>query len=242
MELCAVQKRYETQATACERHACAIQKFQFTNSGAARPAHHRIYLNREIYLDIQWWCENLLQFNGKARIPAVAHECDIRLDATGDGGLGVFIDGAFIALSSDKSRQFWAASDHPVTSDANHWELFNFVVLVRTYADYLRDKVVVVDNDNTAAIFGVRKFSCGSTDAVETARILRILFAECVRLNLRLQTRWVPGEQNVLPDALSRCDEPGKWAVAARELERYRAGCGCVGVSPYLQAMRSWSV
>lgn len=145
--------------------------------GVARPPHHRIHLNREFLLDIEWWIENLQACNGRARMPCDAVECDIRLDATGDGGLGVFVDGGFVALAASQSRTFEAAggvptcSDHPTTLEANHWELYNVVLLLRVFGDYLRGKVVTIVSDNSACVAGVHKMKCGTVDATEQARI-----------------------------------------------------------------------
>ena len=175
-------------------------------------------------------------FNGQAQIPGVLDGCDIRLDATGDGGLGIFIDGAFLGLSPAETRTHWACVDHPCTPWANHWELYNFVVLLRVYSDYVRNKVILIDNDNMAAIAAVRKFAASSAEAVETARILRLLFGLCVQLNVRLRARWVPGALNVLLDALSR----QYWGVTAAELHAYRCEQGFRSRSPYLECMAKW--
>jgi len=131
-----------------------------TEGGAPRPSHHHIYLNSELYKDVMWWLQHLAVFNGEAQIPAPAQRCDIRLDATGDGGLGLFVDGAFLGLSPEQVRAHWACSECPDTPHANHWELYNFAGLLRVFPDYLRNKVVMVDNDNMAAVAGVRKLWC----------------------------------------------------------------------------------
>lgn len=208
-----------------------------TDGGAALAPNHHVYLNMQFRFDVDWWLENLLLYNGAARVPIVSDECDIELDATGVGGLGIFCSGGFLALSSAEAPLFWACGDCPDTEFANHWELYNFVVLHRVFGDYLRDRVVSVKCDNMAAVLGVRKFKCGSVDAIESARILRLLFGLCVQYNVRLCTQWIPGDTNVLADALSRCDQQGKWCVAARELGDYRAEQGYEGVSHLLMAL-----
>ena len=204
---------------------------------AARSAHPTIYLNIQILLDIDWWIEDLLLVNGLARIPEVVDVCDILLDATGDGSLGIFVDGAWLALSSRATRLFLACSDHPATGDANQWELYDFVVLLRMFGDYLRNKVITVVSDNMAAVGSLRKFVCKSANAVDSARILRVLCGLCVQYNVRLHTQWISRALNHSPHALSRCDEPGTWQTAARELQVYRASCGYTGRSEVMESM-----
>jgi hypothetical protein len=209
--------------------------------GVPRPPQHRIYCNVQMRCDLEWWQTNLAVFNGEARVPWDACGCDIRLDATGTGGLGVFVDGGFLARppavtrSDDGSGPAELCRGHPDTNWANDWELFAFVVLMRAYGEYLRDKAVRVVSDNFAAVRGVRKFSVKGLDPELREGYLRELFALCVRFNVRLKTRWIPGAENVLPDALSR----QYWAVVSRELQHWRQCNGHEGKSAYIEMLKT---
>lgn len=173
-------------------------------SGHAMPVHHRIHMDLEFKLDAEWWLSSLFVFNGQANIVDPTDDCDIRLDATGDGGLGLFCDGAFLALSPDRVRITPECVGHPQTTWANEWELFNFVVLLRFFGPYLANKIISPLTDSACAVFAITKWSTGSLDARYCASTLRSLFSLCVRYNIRLRPRWIPGDSNHLADALSR--------------------------------------
>ena len=63
------------------------------------PPHYHIHLNIIFAHDLEWWRDNLETFNGMARTVALQSTCDVRLDATGLGGLGIFVDGGFVQFA-----------------------------------------------------------------------------------------------------------------------------------------------
>ena len=106
---------------------------------------------------------------------------------------------------------------HPLRESANDWELFNFVVLLRTFGHYVANKTVVVDCDNACSVSAIKKFRARSVKAEYMAATLRSLFTLCVQFNVRLKLRLSAGKENVLPDALSRQN----WRVVSSELSAY---------------------
>ena len=106
---------------------------------------------------------------------------------------------------------------HPLRESANDWELFNTVVLLRTFGQYLSDKTVVVDCDNACSVSAIKKFRARSVKAEYIPSTLRTLFALCMQFNVRLKPRWIAEKENVVPDAVSRQN----WSVVATELTAY---------------------
>lgn len=106
--------------------------------------------------------------------------------------------------------------------------------MMRAYGEFLRDKTVRVVSDNFAAVTGVRKFKVKGQDPELREGYLRDLFSLCVEFNVRLKTRWIPGVENVLPDALSR----QYWHVVSTELQHWRDKAGYAGRSAYIDALR----
>lgn len=186
-------------------------------TGVAMPCHYHIFMNLEFRLDLVWWWDHLVLLNGAATIVDPADDCDIRLDATGHGGLGIFCDGGFVSLSPARVRCIDEGAGHPLTDHSNEWELFSFVVLLRLYGEYLRDRVVSPVNDNACAVCAISKWRVGELDAQYCAATLRTLFSLCVRYNVRLCPRWIPGESNILADALSRAT----WPIVSQELQTF---------------------
>ena len=54
---------------------------------------------------------------------------------------------------------------HPSRKSANDWELFKFVVLLRTFGHYLANKTMVVDCDNACSVSAIKKFRARSAKA-----------------------------------------------------------------------------
>ena len=67
-------------------------------AGHARAVNDHVYLNQKFRLDVQWWLDNLRKQNGYISLVDMDATCDIRIDATGHGGIGVFCDDGFVAI------------------------------------------------------------------------------------------------------------------------------------------------
>ena len=187
------------------------------DEGRVRPVHHRIYLNLQFRYDLDWWIQYLESHNGAALIVDPSDDCDVRLDATGSGGLGIFCDGGFVSLSPSAVRASCVCIGHPTREWANHWELFNFIVLLRLFGPYPANKVVSPVCDNSFTVNAIKRWKIGSGDAEYCSSALRTLFSLCVHYNIRLRPTWIAGDDTVLADALSR----EYWDIASHELSTY---------------------
>ena len=87
-------------------------------AGHVRAVNDHIYLNSAFLLDVAWWRRSIEHFNGFVSIVDADATCDIRIDATGLGGVGVFCDGGFVALSGAQLRQHYLGIRHPDTSSS----------------------------------------------------------------------------------------------------------------------------
>ena len=88
------------------------------------PPHYHIHPNVSFAHDLEWWRDNLATFNGMARTVALQSTCDVRLYATGLGGLGIFVDGRFVQFAPGEIAQTDVGVGHPLRESANGWELF----------------------------------------------------------------------------------------------------------------------
>ena len=59
-------------------------------AGHVRAVNDHIYLNSAFLLDVAWWRRSIEHFNGFVSIVDADASCNIRIDATGLGGVGVF--------------------------------------------------------------------------------------------------------------------------------------------------------
>jgi hypothetical protein len=119
-----------------------LRRLRFRAAGVLRAARHRVHVNLALKEDMRWWNENLELRNGDKLVPIVAHglpheRCEAYLDARGgSGGVGVFLDGGFVAFTGSECNKLYPTLSPGVTrcvgggrealpsSEANHWELF----------------------------------------------------------------------------------------------------------------------
>ena len=121
------------------------------------------------------------------------------------------------------------------STEANHWELFAFSVLLDLFPEVVRDRHVVVWSDSVSAISCVRDMSA-CLDSPVLAHLTRGVLGQCVRLNVRILPMHVAGVENVLADPLSR----GNWRDFAAQAESWLRVRG-KGPSSYMRSMASWA-
>ena len=206
-----------------------VRRLRYRADGVARAGHHKIYVNRALKEDMRWWLAHLEGMNGDRRVPMVAagveHEqVEAYLDARGgSGGIGVFVDGAFIGLTGEECnakypwqegeaygvcspgvrRQVAGGCWEDPSVHANHWELFAFCVLLDTFPDVVRNRFLVVRSDSMSACKCIRDLSA-SLDSLAMAHLVRVFLSLAVKLNCRVCPEHIAGKKNVLADALSR--------------------------------------
>lgn len=177
--------------------------------------HLHVNLTVEFKADVCWWFDNIERFNGQRPMVKEDDTCEIFVDATGHGGLGVFVDGAFIAWSPKEARRLVLEASHPETEWANEWECYNVAVMLELFGWYLSGRSVVVWCDNQCTVAALRKFAIGKSSATKMAAIVRCIFSLCLKYNVCLRPRWIEGDLNVLADKRSRQE----WPIAADKLQ-----------------------
>lgn len=176
----------------------------------AQAPHHHVRLQAEARADLQWWAENLPQFNGKATIlPAEATApMEFQTDAESTGAVGVFIMGGYAGLTHPQLCSLFLPEGAYVPPPGQHisvYETFAVLAAVRLFPAQFENRHLRVRSDNTQTVAAIQNqtSSAGQTKA-HIMRILRELFAWSVKLNFRLTAAHLPGFQNAMADALSR--------------------------------------
>lgn len=182
----------------------------FSKSRSSRP------ISEDMRADISWWSSFLPLFNGVSLIKASS--CDFSdfhfaTDASLTGGGAICFDECFhFQFSSDILRR---------ASHISSLELYTIVVAVQLWAPKLRHRKFIVSCDNQAAVTVINS---GSTKDHFMQRCLRQLWFSAAVFDFELLARHIPGEHNVLADALSRWDsDPSLHAIfqtSARSLDR----------------------
>ena len=154
-------------------------------------------LNEEFFKDISWWLEFLEVFNGQCPFHDIRPVKNLHTDACSTGIGAVFGDDWFYSN---------LLVDNPSLAHLhiNYKEALCIVFAVERWAPFLRDKVVHIHCDNTAAVAMLNK---GSTRNSLMMTYLRRLFWCSATYNFRLEVFHVPGVFNVLADHLSRLHE-----------------------------------
>ena len=155
-------------------------------------------ISDDMRADISWWSSFLPLFNGVSLIKASS--CDFSdlhfaTDASLTGGGAICLDECF---------HFQFSPD--ILTGASHissLELYTIVVAVQFWAPKLRHRKFIVSCDNQAAVTVINS---GSTKDYFMQRCLRQLWFSAAVFDFELQARHIPGDHNVLADALSRWD------------------------------------
>lgn len=92
-----------------------------------------------------------------------------------------------------------------MTTHISALELFTIVVAVKFWAPVLQHQRFIISCDNEAAVTVINS---GSTRDPFMQRCLRELWFLSALHDFDIRTRHIPGEHNLLADALSRWDDP----------------------------------
>lgn len=156
-------------------------------------------------LDIQWWCDCLDTWMGKAlfikQSPTMIQ--DFQIDASGNErlGAGAFWNGSGIQQRWDEEV---AAGIRAGELNSPHLEVFPLLMAARKWHEQWKGKHVIVFTDNKGAQFYINS---GTSPHKMVMRWLRELFWLSAVHGFRVTARWIPGKINKIADALSRFED-----------------------------------
>jgi len=170
-------------------------------SSVRHPGHH-VTLNRALRDDLAWWLSAAAAQNGRLSLAPSLPTFYVYTDAclSPAPSVGIFFDGGFASLALPAFPSLGLPVPESL-DDINPWECFAILVAVSLFAHCWRGGRVVFFCDNSATVSWL---SSGAPRAQGPRAIVRALFALCVESHVRLVVQHIPGEQNVLADALSR--------------------------------------
>ena len=100
-----------------------------------------------------------------------------------------------------KACGIWPAHWQQEGPDITFKELFPIVLAIHLWADYFRNKKLILHCDNQAVVTIINK---QSTRSPPSMHLLRLFVLACLQNNLVCRARHLPGTQNNIADALSR--------------------------------------
>ena len=175
---------------------------------------HSLRINSAMHRSLRWWPQFLCLHNGKRLVLGVVqNRIIIATDATGNGGIGIFIDASrHIGLTGDEVRAIF--HDAPL-EDAHVFlhESFAVLVALRIFKQYLRDSSLHLITDNPTTARMMRFLSQRDPALHSYAESIFWLAEEC---NFRFtDVELVPGKFNECADALSRQQYARFYAILA---------------------------
>ena len=174
-------------------------------SKAAKYLHHKLKLNLESRMDIQWWIDYLPNWNGISFFHDsewITNEAlDLFTDAS-DHGIGCYFMGSWIY------QKFPEGVKEKVSIT---WrELYAIVVAVLTWSGHFQGKRIIFHCDNLAVVHIVTK---GTSRDMLIMNLVRTLFFACAQNSFEFKIIHVAGIRNEKADALSRGDLDRFWLL-----------------------------
>ncbi|XP_066925176.1 uncharacterized protein [Clytia hemisphaerica] len=165
-------------------------------------------LGEEFWKDIDWWLQFLEVFNGFSHFHDPRPVVDLHTDACSTG-VGAEFQGDWFYSN--------LLVDYPAFSGShiNYKEALCVVLALKRWAPLLRNKVVHIHCDNTAAVAMLNK---GTTKDPDMMSHLREAFWLSAIFNFSIRVFHVPGKLNVLADHISRLHMPFHLQAFAQHL------------------------
>lgn len=171
----------------------------FNKISSLRHASHRALVCPDIRNDLLWWSDFLATFNGRSvLLDKQPIEC-VFTDACNEAAGGSF---GSIWFYFNWSQDFPAAESFHI----NEKEVLAVVLAAQRWANFWRNKHVIIYSDNTTTVASLNK---GSSRNSIIMKCLRRLFWLSATFNFHLTSRHIAGIRNIAADSASRLHSPG---------------------------------
>ncbi|KAK2158180.1 hypothetical protein LSH36_175g05066 [Paralvinella palmiformis] len=169
---------------------------------------HRTRLTAAMKADITWWLEYIDIFNGTVQLVDNRPTTPLFIDAC-PVAAGAHYEGRCIYTPWDS--EWPEAKGH----HNNYKEVMALEPAIAHFAPLFRNKIVYVHTDNQAAMYIINKGTCKDKLTMQS---LRRVFWYSAIFNFRIQAIYLPGEANVLADAVSRSHDPSMMSLITNHL------------------------
>lgn len=174
------------------------RRFYNTTIGI-RKHYHLIKVTQAVKEDARIWLTFLDQYNGRSPFPELYwsdnETLNLFTDSCGSYGGGAIFQNHWVVIS-------WPESWGPdIRRDITFLELVPILVAMWIWADQFTAKKLLINTDNIALVDILNAKSSKSQRVMSLVRPLVLL---CMKNNIQIKTRHIPGYQNSIADSISR--------------------------------------
>ena len=150
--------------------------------------------------DLQWWFRNLSAWNGRF-IAATQEKClQIATDASGLAWGGLLVN------TGQQAQGSW--EPHESCQSSNFREISAVLLSLQSFLPALKNQKVQILTDNITTCAFIN-FQGGQS--VQLDSVARQIWQLVVNNNIQISSKYIRGQENKIPDALSRLDSPYNW-------------------------------
>ena len=161
-------------------------------------------VDSEVGKELLFWKENVNELNCRFLFHYSLPQVIVYSDASATGC------GAWADCAGMKFRYSWSSDE--VGKSSTWRELRGVALALEAFSPNLRGKCVKVHSDNKGVEAVIQKGSMKKELHVLSTEIASL----CKRMDVKLQVQWVPREQNVQADLISREIDLDDWSVSDR--------------------------
>lgn len=174
----------------------------------------RVKISEETKEELQWWIENLEQFNGKPLI-AQTYSKQLWTDASGTG---------WGAVCEERVAQgVWSQEEMELTS--NQRESLAILKGLEVFTEQLRGQVVKIHSDNMTAVSNVGHQ--GGTHSVAILKLTKKIWEYALKNKIWLTIQHIRGVDNILADQASRGDlDRDEYHLSEQAMQKIREHLG----------------
>jgi hypothetical protein len=174
----------------------------------------RVHLPKEAKMDLIRWIEILENWGGQALVRRPTNTI-LETDASDSGW------GAFLRTTRKETKGVWNSKWK--MKHINVKELQAVLLTVRRFKEELRGKSILLKIDNQVAMAYVNRMT---GRIPELARIAREIIQELEQIGANIQAIYIPSEENIIADRLSRETDVHDWEVTRNTFRRLQKRAG----------------
>ena len=162
-----------------------------------------LFINFETKNELQFWNENIKNYNGYTFKPYPTTAKVIFTDASEKGY------GGFICERLSKKLCVGQFTNKEISESSTTRELLAVKYVLQSFGHLLVNEAIKVHIDNLNAS---RILSIGSSKS-HLQKIAVDIFCLCLKRNIKLTSQWIPREENIESDELSKYNDTDDWGI-----------------------------